>query len=73
MKAVIRELAVTVPLELEVIDIDDSAALREKFGNEIPVLLVDGRKAFKYRVTKEELERQLGREVRRKPLFRFSK
>jgi glutaredoxin len=61
MKAIIREVALTIPLELEVIDVDDSVALREKFGAEVPVLFVDGRRAFKYRVTKDELERQLER------------
>jgi hypothetical protein len=64
MKAIIREVALTIPLELEVIDVDDSAALREKFGAEVPVLFVDGRKAFKYHVTKKDLEKQLERVAR---------
>ena len=59
MKAIIREVALTIPLELEVIDVDDSAALREKFGAEIPVLFVDGRKAFKYRMTEYALASRL--------------
>jgi glutaredoxin len=68
MKAIIREVALTIPLDLEVIDVDDSAALREKFSDEVPVLFVDGRKAFKYRVTESALARRL-RKNRRSRLF----
>ena len=70
MKAIIREVALTIPLELEVIDIDDSEALREKFGAEVPVLFVDGRKAFKYRLTKSALATLL-KKNRRSRLFSF--
>jgi glutaredoxin len=73
MKAIIREVSLTIPLELEVVDVDGSAALREKFGAEVPVLFVDDRRAFKYRVTKNELERQLERVAGVRSLFRFSK
>jgi len=68
MKAIIREVSLTIPLELEVIDVDNSAALREKFSDEVPVLFVDGRKAFKYRVTESALARRL-RKNRRSRLF----
>jgi glutaredoxin len=68
MKAIIREVALTIPLDLEVSDVDDSAALREKFSDEVPVLFVDGRKAFKYRVTESALARRL-RKNRRSRLF----
>jgi glutaredoxin len=61
MKSVIAEVAAKIPLELEVIDVDQSDELREKFGNEVPVLFVDARKGFKYRVTAKELEKRLGR------------
>jgi hypothetical protein len=61
MKAVIRLVAVKVPLELEEIDIDSSAQLKELYNDEVPVLFIDGRKAFKYRLTTKELERRLGR------------
>ena len=68
MKAIIREVALTIPLDLEVIDVDASAELREKFGNDVPVLFVDGKKAFKYRVTESALARRL-RKNRRSRLF----
>jgi hypothetical protein len=59
MKVVIAEVARAVPVELKVIDVDETAELSEKFGDEVPLLFIDGRKAFKYRVTKKELERHL--------------
>ncbi len=61
MKGAIRQVAVKIPLHLEEIDVDSSAQLKEQFGDEVPVLFIDGRKAFKYRVTGRELERRLGR------------
>jgi glutaredoxin len=70
MKAIIREVALTIPLEIEVIDVDESAELREKLGAEVPVLFIDGRKAFKYRVTENALARRL-RKNRRSRLFSF--
>lgn len=70
MKAVVREVAAKVPLDLEEIDVDGSAELREKFGAEVPVLFIDGRKAFKYRVMPRELEKKL-QTKRGSPLWRF--
>jgi glutaredoxin len=70
MKAIIREVALTNPLDLEVIDVDGSAELREKFGNAVPVLFVDGRKLFKYRLTKSALATLL-KKNRRSRLFSF--
>jgi len=64
MKAVIREVALKIPIELEEIDVDASAELREKIGNEVPVLFIGGRKAFKYRVTAKELEKLLNKNDR---------
>jgi len=49
------------PFDLEVVDVDTEPGLAEHYGEEVPVILVDGRKAFKYRVTREQLLRRLGR------------
>ncbi len=49
-KAVIERVQRDVPFALEQVDIDGDAALTEKYGLEIPVILVDGRKHAKYRV-----------------------
>ena len=62
MKAVVeRVIGRTAPgtVSLTEIDISTDQALEQTFGQEIPVLLIDGRKAAKYRITETELERKL--------------
>jgi glutaredoxin len=61
MKSVIAEVAARIPIDVEVVDVDGTDELREEFGSEVPVLFIDGRKAFKYRVTAKELARRVGR------------
>ena len=61
MKAAVREVARKIPLEIEEIDVDSTPELKEKYGSEVPLLFIDGRKAFKYRVAAQELERRLRR------------
>ena len=59
MKAVINRVAQSNPLQLEEIDISGSRDLEERYGLEIPVLMVEGKKAAKYRIGEEELRRVL--------------
>jgi glutaredoxin len=61
MKAIVqRTIARTrLPVTVEEIDISTDPDLEARYGTEIPVLLVDGRKAAKYRVTDAELARLL--------------
>jgi glutaredoxin len=47
------------PVTIDEIDISTDAELERRYGLEIPVLLVDGRKVAKYRVTDGELMRIL--------------
>jgi Glutaredoxin-like domain (DUF836) len=63
MKTVVRRVArsVTAPITIEEIDISTDPDLEARYGVEIPVLLLDGKKAAKYRVTEEELRRLLTR------------
>jgi glutaredoxin len=56
MKAAVREVTRSVSLDVEEIDVDTAPELREKYGSEVPVLFINGRKAFKYRVTVEGLK-----------------
>jgi hypothetical protein len=61
MKAVVERVARTstpVPT-IEVIDISSDPELEALYGLEIPVLLVNGKKAAKYRVTEDGLRRML--------------
>lgn len=46
---------------LEEINIDEDAALKELYGWEIPVIFINGHKAFKYRLTADEFKRKLRR------------
>ncbi len=62
MQQVIVPVAREFGCTLEEIDISERVELEARFGLEIPVLCVNGRKAFKYRVTAPELRRRLGRE-----------
>ena len=63
MKQVIEEVAARVPLTLDVVDISADPALLDRYGLEIPVLLIDGKKAAKYRLTERELEEKLRRKT----------
>ena len=60
-----KEIAYPVAKELgcAVAEVDISAdpELEARYGTEIPVLLVNGRKAFKYRLTERELRKRLRR------------
>jgi glutaredoxin len=61
MKATLRAAAAGLAVEVEEIDISGKRELEEAYGHEVPVLLIDGRKAFKLRVTAKELRRRLER------------
>jgi len=62
MKAVLAQVRQDILFDLAEIDISPDPTLEARFGQEIPVLFVNGRKAFKYRLTAGELRRKLGRE-----------
>ena len=59
MKAVVETVARSIPISLEEVDISTDASLEARYGLEIPVLLVDGRKAAKYRIGEGELRKLL--------------
>ena len=46
-------------VRIEEIDISTDADLETRYGSEIPVLLVDGKKAAKYRISEFDLARLL--------------
>jgi glutaredoxin len=41
------------------VDVDADAELRRQFNDEVPVVFIDGRKAFKYRMDEQEFLRRL--------------
>jgi hypothetical protein len=62
MKAIIRRVAAgRGDLALDEIDISNDPVLMDRYGLEIPVLELDGRKIAKYRITEADLTRILDR------------
>ena len=61
MKAVVERVvrSAAQPLTIEEIDISTDPALEARYGVEIPVLLIDGKKVAKYRVREDDLRRIL--------------
>jgi hypothetical protein len=60
MKAVIRRVIDDKPeVSIDEIDISGDAMLTDRYGVEIPVLAIDGRKVAKYRITERELRRMV--------------
>jgi glutaredoxin len=41
------------------VDVDTDAELRREFNDQVPVVFIDGRKAFKYRMDEQEFLRKL--------------
>jgi hypothetical protein len=64
MQAVIERVARDVPLALALIDVDTDPTLAAAYGNDVPVLVIDGRKAFAGRVEAAALRARLLREPR---------
>ena len=46
---------------LEEVNIETDPVLKEKYGWEIPVIVINGVKAFKFRLTADEFKRKLRR------------
>ena len=65
MKAVVQRAGQGMPITMEIVDISTDPELEARYGLEIPVLLVDGKKAAKYRVSEQELRRMLKARVKR--------
>lgn len=59
MKNVLRQVGEKVSIDLTEVDVDSAPELQLKFSDEVPVLFIDGRKAFKYRVAAAELNSAL--------------
>jgi glutaredoxin len=60
-KVVLDAVRAVRPFDLDVVDIDTDPALVARYTTEVPVITIDGRKAFKYRLTAEALHARLDR------------
>ena len=61
MKAIVAEVQADTAFTVTEIDISAQPELEARFGQDIPVLFINDRKAFKYRVTAGTLRRRLHR------------
>ena len=61
MKAVVKQVVRDVDKSalIDEVDISTDPALEALYGLEIPVLMIDGKKAAKYRVTEDALKKML--------------
>lgn len=60
-KAAIEASGCAGEYTLEEVNIDDAPALRDRYGHDIPVVLINGVKVFKHRVDPQEFKRKLRR------------
>ena len=58
-KQQLRELQERVPFEYREIDIDQDPELRQKYNDEVPVIFIHGKKAFKYRIDVKQFVKRL--------------
>ena len=55
MKQDVEMVSSGFPVSLTVIDVDSDAALASRYGEEVPVLMLNGRKVAKIRITPAKL------------------
>ncbi len=59
MKQALKQAARGLDVQLRETDIDADEQLSAHYGSDVPVLFVNGSKAFKHRATVQELKRRL--------------
>jgi hypothetical protein len=60
-KEVVERVRGRLPFLLRVINIETDAALESAYGTEIPVVTINGNKAFKFHVDEAEFEKKVRR------------
>jgi glutaredoxin len=58
-KSVVESFRERYAVVLGTIDVESSADLENRYGSDIPVVLINGEEAFRHRVDRRELERKL--------------
>jgi len=58
-KRVLESVRGRAAFELREVDIDSDAGLQSSYNDEVPVIAINGRKAFKYRVSERALLKKL--------------
>lgn len=57
----LAQLQTAADFQWRVVDIDADPALRQQYNDQVPVVFIDGRKAFKYRLDPVQFLRALER------------
>ena len=68
-KQQLQALQIKSPFRLQEVDIDQDPALRERYNEEVPVVFIHGRKAFKYRINPAQFLERLAAWRRFPPAF----
>jgi len=58
-RAVVEPLRERYAVMLRTINVESSSDLENRYGSDIPVVLINGEEAFRHRVDRTELERKL--------------
>ena len=61
VKETLSKLSRNASFNWREIDVDSDEFLRRKFTDEVPVVFINGRKAFKYRLNERDFLRKLSR------------
>ena len=61
VKESLTRLAKRTDFSWQIVDIDTDEELRRRFNEEVPVVFINGRKAFKYQMDESEFLRKLER------------
>tara|TARA_Y100000590_G_C15252088_1_gene837876 strand:- start:43 stop:291 length:249 start_codon:yes stop_codon:yes gene_type:complete len=59
MEITIKKISKKNSVDLRIVDISNNATLEKQYGQEIPVLFIDGRKVAKYRISERALQEAL--------------
>ncbi len=59
VKDSLTRLAARTQFQLSLVDIDSDPELQRLYNDEVPVVFINGRKAFKYRMDEREFLRKL--------------
>ena len=59
MKTLVHRVILDCDATMDEVDISADAELLARYGLEVPVLMIDGRKVAKYRITEAELRRAM--------------
>ena len=59
-RATVEAVRSEIPFDLDEVDIGGDAELERRYRELLPVLEIDGRRAFVYHVAAEELRQELG-------------